>query len=75
MAEAKAKKPNFFKKIGKFFSNIISEMKKVTWPSAKTTLNHTGAVAVIVLIAAVVIVLLDLAFGGALDLLIGLITG
>ncbi|MBQ8612172.1 MAG: preprotein translocase subunit SecE [Oscillospiraceae bacterium] len=75
MAEAKAKKPNFFKKIGKFFSNIISEMKKVTWPSAKTTLNHTGAVAVIVLIAAVVIVLLDLAFGGALDLLIGLIAG
>ena len=50
-------------------------MKKVTWPSAKTTLNHTGAVAVIVLIAAVVIVLLDLAFGGALDLLIGLIAG
>ena len=75
MAEAKAKKPNFFKKIGKFFSNIISEMKKVTRPSAKTTLNHTGAVAVIVLIAAVVIVLLDLAFGGALDLLIGLIAG
>lgn len=75
MAEAKAKKPNFFKKIGKFFSNIISEMKKVTWPSAKTTLNNTGAVAVIVVIAAIVIVVLDLAFGGVLDLLINLIAG
>ncbi len=75
MAEAKAKKPNVFKKIGKFFTDIVAEMKKITWPSWKQTLNNTGAVAVIVVIAAIVIVVLDLAFGGILDLLIGLIAG
>ena len=62
MAEAKAKKPNFFKKIGKFFSDVV-------------TVNNTLAVTVIVVICAVVIVALDLAFGGILELLINLIAG
>lgn len=75
MAEAKAKKPNFFKKIGKFFSDVVSEMKKIVWPSRKQTLNNTLAVVVIVVISAVVIVALDLAFGGILELLVNLIAG
>lgn len=75
MAEAKAKKPNFFKKIGKFFSDVVSEMKKIVWPSRKQTLNNTLAVTVIVVLCAVVIVALDLAFGGILELLINLIAG
>lgn len=75
MAEAKAKKPNVFKRIGKFFTDLVSEMKKIVWPSRKQTLNNTLAVVVIVLIAAVVLVGLDLLFGWLLDLLIRLITG
>ena len=74
MAEAKAKKPNIFKRIGKFFTDVVSEMKKIVWPSKKQTLNNT-AVVVIVVVAAVVIVLLDLAFGKLLELLISLIAG
>lgn len=75
MAEAKAKKPNVFKRIGKFFTDLVSEMKKIVWPSRKQTLNNTLAVVVIVLAAAVVLVGLDLLFGWLLDLLIRLITG
>ncbi len=75
MAEAKAKKPNIFKRIGKFFTDVVSEMKKIVWPSKKQTLNNTLAVVVIVVVAAVVIVLLDLAFGKLLELLISLIAG
>ena len=75
MAEAKAKKPNFFKKVGKFFSDVVSEMKKIVWPSKKQTINNTLAVTVIVVISAVVIVVLDLVFGGILELLINLIAG
>ncbi len=75
MADAKAKKPNVFKRIGKFFTDLVSEMKKIVWPSRKQTLNNTLAVVVIVLIAAVVLVGLDLLFGWLLDLLIRLITG
>ncbi len=73
MAEAKAKKPNVFKRIGKFFTDLVSEMKKIVWPSRKQTLNNTLAVVVIVLVAALVIVLLDLAFGMLLELLLSLI--
>ena len=46
MAEAKAKKPNIFKRIGKFFTDVVSEMKKIVWPSKKQTLNNTLAVVV-----------------------------
>ena len=75
MAEAKAKKPNFFKKIGKFFSDVVSEMKKIVWPSRKQPLKTTLGVTVIVVLCALVIVALDLAFGGILELLINLIAG
>ena len=32
---------NFFKKIPVFFSEVKKEMKKVTWPSRKETINKT----------------------------------
>ena len=73
MAEAKAKKFNFFKRIGKFFTDLISETKKIVWPGKKQVLNNTVATVVIVLIAAIVIVLLDMLFGWIMKLLIGLI--
>lgn len=70
MAEAKAKKPNVFKQIGKFFSDLVSEMKKIVWPSKKQTWNNTLAVLVIVLVSAVLIVALDLLFGWLLGLIV-----
>ena len=49
---------NFFKGIGKYFKDTKSELKKIS-------------VIVVVLIAAVVLIALDLIFGGAIHLLIG----
>lgn len=74
MAEAKAKKPNIFKRIGKFFTDLVSEMKKIVWPSKKQTLNNTLAVLVIVVVAALVIVGMDIVFAKVLELLISLLT-
>ena len=44
---------------------------KVVWPSKHDVKNNTITVIVVVLIAAVVLIALDLIFGGAIHLLIG----
>ena len=62
---------NFFKWIGKYFKDTKSELKKVVWPSKHDVKNNTITVVVVVLIAAVVLIALDLIFGGAIHLLIG----
>ena len=46
----KAKKPGLFKRIGKFFRECTSEMKKVTWMSARDVRKSTILVAVSVVI-------------------------
>ncbi len=61
---------NFFGRIGKFFRDTVSEMKKVVWPSKKQIINNTLVVLAVVLIAAVVIFLLDSLFGFILGLLL-----
>ena len=37
-------KPGFFKRIGKWFREMRSELKKVVWPDGKTTAKNTGTV-------------------------------
>ena len=61
----------FFGRIGKFFRDTVSEMKKVVWPSKKQIINNTVVVLVTVAIAAVVMIALDAIFGGILGLIIG----
>ena len=34
-------KPGFFKRIGKWFREMKSELKKVVWPSSKTLVNNS----------------------------------
>ena len=34
-------RPGFFKRIGKWFREMKSELKKVIWPTAKTLSNNT----------------------------------
>ena len=34
-------KPGFFKRIGKWFRDMKSELKKVVWPTPKALLNNT----------------------------------
>lgn len=60
----------FFARIGKFFRDTASEMKKVVWPSKKQILNNTVIVAVVVAAAAIVIMILDAVFGFGLNLLL-----
>ena len=64
-------KPGFFKRIGKWFREMKSELKKVVWPSKENTKTNTVVVLVTVAIAAVVMIALDAIFGGILGLIIG----
>lgn len=78
MADKSVKKPGFFAKvkgffarIGKYFRDTRSELKKVVWPTKKQSLNSTGVVIVVVIIAALTMILLDTVFGGIVRLMIG----
>lgn len=82
MAEANSKKPgffaklkNWFKHIGKFFRDTKSELHKVVWPSKKQVINNTIVVLVVVAIASVLILLLDMLFGGAMRGILSLAAG
>jgi preprotein translocase subunit SecE len=68
--KAGEKKPSFFKKIGRKFKEVFSELKKVTWPSFGKIVKTTGVVLAVVLFFLVIIGLVD--FG--LSWLIGKIT-
>lgn len=59
--EAKTKKENSKNKRS-FFKDFKAELKKVSWPTPKQLVNNTVAVITIVLITAVIVFALDLAF-------------
>ncbi|MCD8108392.1 MAG: preprotein translocase subunit SecE [Oscillospiraceae bacterium] len=64
----KAKKPN---RIVKFVRDLISEVKKVVWPSKKQVLNNTGVVLVVCAISSVALFAVDSIFGLLLQLVSG----
>ena len=78
MAKKKAeeKKQNVFAKIGNGISNfirdIIREIKKIVWPTPKTTFKNTGIVLLVMLVSGLVIFGLDTGlhalFGLVMDL-------
>jgi preprotein translocase subunit SecE len=43
----------------KFFKDIISELKKVTWPSAKDLAKYSGAVIAFIVVTAIIVGLMD----------------
>ena len=63
------KKLGFFQRIGKWFRELKSELKKVVWPSGKQLLNNTIIVLVAVLIVGVIVCLFDFVAGLGIDLL------
>ncbi len=76
------KKPNFFvrvaqgikntfSRLGKYFRDVKSEMKKVVWPSKKQIINNTVIVLVVMSIASVIVLALDTSFITLLKLAIG----
>lgn len=63
------KKPNIFKRIGNYFREVISEIKKIVWPAPKATFKNTG----IVLIAMFVVGLVIFGLDSGLHALFGLV--
>ena len=52
-------KPGFFKRIGKWFREMKSELKKVIWPTGKQLMNNTVVSLVMMVISAAGIWLFD----------------
>lgn len=55
--------PNFFRRIWLFLTQIVSELKKVTYPTAKETWTYFLVVIVFVAVIMAYTGLLDFAFG------------
>lgn len=53
------KKPNIIQKIGKFFTDCKSELKKIVWPTIGTTFKNTGIVLSSIIVSAIFIGALD----------------
>ena len=48
-------KLSFFKRVGKWFRDMKSELKKVVWPTPKQTAKATGVAIVMIVICAVIL--------------------
>ena len=71
---AKEKKNVFarvFGAIGKFFRDVIAEVKKVVWPSKKQVLNNTAVVFAVCIISGAALFAIDSAFALLMRLLVG----
>jgi len=55
--------------IRKYFRGVISELKKVTWPTRKELINTTVVVLVFILIFTAVVGIVDLGLGKLLELI------
>ena len=59
-SKTKKKRENIFKRIGHFFKEVVSELKKVTWPTRKTVISYTIAVIIFVSVMMVIVYFLDM---------------
>ncbi len=65
----KSKKDKQPGKVKKYFADLKSEMKKITWYSRKDTVKSSGLVIAVIVVFAVVIGLIDLGFAELIALL------
>ena len=68
-------KPGFFARVGKWFRDMKSELKKVQWPTKKQTINNTLIVIACVIVVGIFIALFDFVAGEAIKLLISAFKG
>jgi preprotein translocase subunit SecE len=61
----------FFVRIGKFFRNVVSELKLVTWPTKKDLISYSTVVVIFILVMAVIIFVMDLGLDALLKLVVG----
>lgn len=67
-------RPKFsFAAAGRFFRDVISELKKVSWPSRKEFISYTVAVVVFVTVFGIVIFAMDYLIGGGVGQLLNTI--
>ena len=66
-------KPGFFTRVGKWFREMKSELKKVIWPTPKALRNNTLISIGMMLVSAVVIWVFDLIATGAVNGLFSLV--
>jgi preprotein translocase subunit SecE len=64
-------KPGFFKRVGKWFREMKSELKKVSWPSKKDVIKATGVVVAISAALGIVVGLFDYLFSTLIGLIVG----
>ena len=72
-AKAKADKPSLWSRITAWFKSVKSESKKVSWVSWKSVRSNGTIVIVAVVIIAIALGIIDIAFSGALNGLANLI--
>jgi preprotein translocase subunit SecE len=60
------RRTGLFGRIGGFFREVVSELRKVIWPTRKELLTYTGIVVVFVTVMTTIVSLLDLGFGKAI---------
>lgn len=74
-AKAKAdkeKKPGVGKQIARFFRELRSELKKVSWPTRADTLKKTGIVIVCVIVVGIIVWIFDGIASSVIDALLSL---
>ena len=62
-------KPGFFQRIGKWFREMKSELKKVIWPTPKTLAKNSFVAVVFMLVSALVLWCSDMVATQAVNLL------
>ena len=62
-------KPGFFKRIGKWFREMRSELKKVIWPTPRALAKNSAVSVVFMLVSAVVLWVADMIASSAVNLL------
>jgi preprotein translocase subunit SecE len=65
----KENKPSLFARIGRYFKDVVGELKKVTWPTGKDLAKYTATVLGFIVLFAIVIGVLDFLFGEGFTLL------
>ena len=68
-------KPGFFARVGKWFRDMKSELKKVQWPTRKQTINNTGIVIACVAVVGVFIWLFDFVANTGIEFIISTFGG
>ena len=59
-----------FRNIRRFFTDVQSEFKRVTWPTREMTLKSTGVVVFVTIVLAIYLGLVDLGLSNAVKLVI-----